>query len=71
MDEACVATSPVGAPGTVSDEEDVGVAEASPDAAPVPAEDIAETLYVYVVPVTRPVCEYVVVGVPVFETIVV
>jgi hypothetical protein len=44
VDEACVATSPVGDPGAVDAEDDDGVAEASPDAVPVPAEDIAETL---------------------------
>jgi hypothetical protein len=36
----------VGAPGTPDDEEEVGVADDSFDAVPVPAEFIAETLYV-------------------------
>jgi hypothetical protein len=38
-----VATSPVGALGTLEDDEDVGVAEVSDDAALVPMELIAET----------------------------
>ena len=57
MDEACVAERPVGEPGTDDVEDDDGVADASLDAVPVPTEDIAETLYVYAVPVVRPVWE--------------
>ena len=44
VDEACVATRPVGDPGAVVAEDDDGVADTSLDAVPVPAEDIAETL---------------------------
>jgi hypothetical protein len=36
----------VGAPGTVAEDEDVGVADASDDVLPVPTELMAETLYV-------------------------
>lgn len=63
-----MATRPVGALGTLDDEEAVGVADISDDAALVPIELIAETRYVYVVPVVRPVCEYVVAALPVFDT---
>jgi hypothetical protein len=52
--DADVATKFVGVPGIVIDDEDEGLADASFDAAPEPAEFIAETLYEYEVPVFNP-----------------
>ena len=54
LDDA-VATRFVGALGTPDVDEDVGVAEVSEEGELVPIELIAETLYVYVVPVDNPV----------------
>ena len=53
--ETTLADSPVGTPGTPELDDDVGVANDSPDAELVPTEFIADILYVYVVPVERPV----------------
>ena len=55
--ELAVATSPVGALGTLELDDDVGVADVSDDGELVPIEFIADTRYVYVVPVVRPVWE--------------
>jgi hypothetical protein len=68
VEDVDVVARPVGGPGTPDDEDDVGVTAASFDAVLAPAEFIAETLYVYVVPVVSPVCRYIVEVLAVFDT---